>query len=57
MSCVRFRPDQLRSDCHDVARRSRGTLQSLSADIAIEQAALQAGWQGDTGLSYQAWQA
>jgi ESAT-6 family protein len=27
------------------------------ADIASEQAALQAGWQGDTGLSYQAWQA
>ena len=34
-----------------------GTLQSLGADIASEQAALQAGWQGDTGLSYQAWQA
>jgi len=34
-----------------------GTLQSLGADIASEQAALQAGWQGDTGMSYQAWQA
>jgi WXG100 family type VII secretion target len=31
--------------------RSRG------ADIASEQAALSAGWQGDTGMSYQAWQA
>src|ERR1700742_3776105 len=34
-----------------------GTLQSLGADISAEQAALQSGWQGDTGLSYQAWQA
>ena len=34
-----------------------GTLQGLGADIASEQAALQAGWQGDTGMSYQAWQA
>jgi len=34
-----------------------GTLQSLGADISSEQAALQAGWQGDTGMSYQAWQA
>ena len=25
--------------------------------IASEQAALSAGWQGDTGMSYQAWQA
>jgi WXG100 family type VII secretion target len=33
------------------------TLQSLSADIASEQAALHASWQGETGLSYQAWQA
>jgi len=31
-----------------------GTLQSLGADISSEQAALQAGWQGDTGMSYQA---
>ena len=31
-----------------------GTLQSLGADISAEQAALQAGWQGDTGMSYQA---
>jgi WXG100 family type VII secretion target len=33
-----------------------GTLQSLGADIASEQAALSAGWQGDTGMTYQAWQ-
>ena len=43
------------------ARRGYGRLcghvAELGADIASEQAALQAGWQGDTGMSYQAWQA
>jgi WXG100 family type VII secretion target len=34
-----------------------GTLQGLGADIASEQAALSNAWQGDTGMSYQAWQA
>ncbi|QZA06076.1 WXG100 family type VII secretion target [Mycolicibacter heraklionensis] len=34
-----------------------GTLQAVGADIASEQAALHAAWQGDTGLTYQAWQA
>jgi WXG100 family type VII secretion target len=34
-----------------------GTLQAIGSGIASEQAALQSGWQGDTGLSYQAWQA
>ncbi|BBZ35707.1 WXG100 family type VII secretion target [Mycolicibacterium confluentis] len=34
-----------------------GTLQALGADIATEQAALQNAWQGDTGMTYQAWQA
>ncbi|BAX92491.1 WXG100 family type VII secretion target [Mycobacterium shigaense] len=33
-----------------------GTLQSLGSDISAEQAALSSAWQGDTGLSYQAWQ-
>ncbi len=33
-----------------------GTLQSLGADIASEQAALSSAWQGDTGMSYQVWQ-
>ncbi|SON58827.1 ESAT-6-like protein EsxR [Mycobacterium simulans] len=33
-----------------------GTLQSLAADIASEQAALSNAWQGDTGLTYQGWQ-
>jgi len=34
-----------------------GTLQAIGADIATEQAALQGAWQGDTGTTYQAWQA
>ena len=34
-----------------------GTIRSLGADISAEQAALQSAWQGDTGMSYQAWQA
>ena len=34
-----------------------GTLQGLGADIATEQAALQNAWQGDTGMTYQVWQA
>ena len=34
-----------------------GTLQSLGADVASEQATLSNAWQGDTGMSYQAWQA
>ncbi|SOJ53453.1 ESAT-6-like protein EsxR [Mycobacterium simulans] len=33
-----------------------GTLQSLAAGIASEQAALSNAWQGDTGLTYQGWQ-
>ena len=32
-------------------------MQGLGADIATEQAALQNAWQGDTGMTYQAWQA
>jgi WXG100 family type VII secretion target len=34
-----------------------GTLQAVGADIATEQQALQGAWQGDTGMTYQAWQA
>lgn len=34
-----------------------GTLQGLGADIASEQATLSNAWQGDTGMTYQAWQA
>lgn len=33
-----------------------GTLQSLGAEIASEQATLASAWQGDTGMTYQAWQ-
>lgn len=32
------------------------TLQSIGAGIGSEQAALNANWQGDTGMTYQAWQ-
>ncbi|ADT97147.1 MULTISPECIES: WXG100 family type VII secretion target [Mycolicibacterium] len=34
-----------------------GALQAIGADIAAEQAALKSAWQGDTGVTYQAWQA
>ncbi|MBY0440907.1 MAG: WXG100 family type VII secretion target [Mycobacteriaceae bacterium] len=34
-----------------------GALQSLGAEIASEQATLASAWQGDTGMTYQAWQA
>jgi WXG100 family type VII secretion target len=34
-----------------------GALHGVGADIASEQAALAGAWQGDTGMSYQAWQA
>jgi WXG100 family type VII secretion target len=33
-----------------------GTLQAVGADIASEQAALSGAWQGDTAMTYQAWQ-
>jgi WXG100 family type VII secretion target len=32
-------------------------LQVVGADVASEQASLAGAWQGDTGSSYQAWQA
>lgn len=31
-------------------------LNAVGADVASEQAALAGGWQGDTGMTYQAWQ-
>ncbi|KQY01312.1 type VII secretion protein EsxH [Mycobacterium sp. Root135] len=34
-----------------------GALNTVGADIAAEQAALSGAWQGDTGMTYQAWQA
>lgn len=34
-----------------------GALHAVGLDIASEQAALAGAWQGDTGTSYQAWQA
>ncbi|MUL82095.1 MULTISPECIES: WXG100 family type VII secretion target [unclassified Mycolicibacterium] len=32
-------------------------LHAVGADIASEQAALSSAWQGDTAMTYQAWQA
>ena len=32
-------------------------LHAVGADIASEQAALSSAWQGDTGMTYQVWQA
>lgn len=34
-----------------------GALHAIGADIAAEQAALSGAWQGDTAMTYQAWQA
>ena len=34
-----------------------GAMHAVGADIASEQAALAGAWQGDTGMTYQAWQA
>ncbi len=34
-----------------------GALQAIGVDVASEQAALRNAWQGDTGMTYQAWQA
>ncbi|MGL6236513.1 MAG: WXG100 family type VII secretion target [Segniliparus sp.] len=33
------------------------TLQVVGSDVASEQASLAGAWQGDTGTSYQGWQA
>ncbi|OBG89002.1 type VII secretion protein EsxH [Mycobacterium sp. NS-7484] len=33
-----------------------GALHAVGADIAAEQHALASAWQGDTGMTYQAWQ-
>ena len=32
-------------------------MHAVGADVASEQAALAGAWQGDTGMTYQAWQA
>ncbi|MDA4110795.1 WXG100 family type VII secretion target [Mycolicibacterium holsaticum] len=34
-----------------------GALHAVGTDVASEQAALAAAWQGDTAMTYQAWQA
>jgi WXG100 family type VII secretion target len=55
MSQIMYNYPAMLAHAGDMAGYS-GTLHSLGADIASEQAALSAAWQGDTGMSYQAWQ-
>ncbi|SIJ22020.1 low molecular weight protein antigen 7 [Mycobacteroides abscessus subsp. abscessus] len=56
MSQIQFTyPAQIAlADAMDV---TNGTLRAVTAAIGGEQSALAAGFQGDTGMSYQAWQA
>ena len=56
MSQIMFNYPAMLAHAADMAGYA-GTMQSLGADIASEQAALRGAWQGDTGLTYQAWQA
>jgi WXG100 family type VII secretion target len=55
MSQIMYNYPAMLAHAGDMAGYS-GTLHSLGADIASEQATLSAAWQGDTGMSYQAWQ-
>jgi ESAT-6 family protein len=54
MSQIMFNYPAMLAHAADMAGYA-GTLQSLGADIASEQAALSGAWQGDTGMSCQAW--
>jgi WXG100 family type VII secretion target len=56
MSQIMFNYPAMLAHAADMAGYA-GTLQSLGADVASEQAALSGAWQGDTGMTYQAWQA
>jgi WXG100 family type VII secretion target len=56
MSQIMYNYPAMLAHAGDMASYS-GTLQGLGADIASEQAALSNAWQGDTGLTYQGWQA
>jgi ESAT-6 family protein len=55
MSQIMFNYPAMLAHAADMAGYA-GTLQALGADISSEQAGLRAAWQGDTGLTYQAWQ-
>jgi WXG100 family type VII secretion target len=56
MSQIMYNYPAMLSHAADMSAFS-GTLQGLGADISTEQAALQNAWQGDTGMTYQVWQA
>ncbi|MGV1005116.1 MAG: WXG100 family type VII secretion target [Candidatus Nanopelagicales bacterium] len=56
MSQIQYNYPAMMGHAADMAGYA-GTLQAVGADIATEQAALRGAWQGDTGLTYQAWQA
>ncbi|WP_099024786.1 WXG100 family type VII secretion target [Mycolicibacterium palauense] len=56
MSQIMYNYPAMLGHASDMAGHA-GTLQAVGADIATEQSALQNAWQGDTGMTYQAWQA
>ncbi len=56
MSQIVYNYPAMMAQSADMAAKA-GTLQAVGAEIAVEQAALQGAWQGDTGVTYQAWQA
>jgi WXG100 family type VII secretion target len=56
MSQIMYNYPAMLSQAGEMAGYS-GTLQAVGADIASEQAALSNAWQGDTAMTYQAWQA
>src|SRR5260370_35071143 len=56
MSQIMYNYPAMLAHAGDMAGYS-GTLQGLGSDISAEQAALSNAWQGDTGMTYQAWQA
>lgn len=56
MSQIQYNYPAMLGHATDMAGHA-GTLQALGADIATEQAALRGAWQGDTGVTYQVWQA
>jgi WXG100 family type VII secretion target len=56
MSQIQYNYPAMLGHATDMAGHA-GTLRAVGADIATEQAALRGAWQGDTGVTYQVWQA
>lgn len=56
MSQIMYNYPAMLAHAADMAGHA-GTLQAIGADISTEQAALHGAWQGETGMTYQAWQA